>query len=75
MADGLIIGTPNYLGEATAAFRALYERLIFRSEWFAFETENLENRLKQGFQAKQKNADFLSKLAFFFGKHGQKGTY
>lgn len=29
-ADGLILGTPNYLGEATAAFRALYERLIFQ---------------------------------------------
>ena len=30
-ADGLILGTPNYLGEATAGFRALYERLIFQS--------------------------------------------
>ncbi|MBQ5316259.1 MAG: flavodoxin family protein [Oscillospiraceae bacterium] len=29
-ADGLILGTPNYLGEATAAFRSLYERLIFQ---------------------------------------------
>ena len=28
-ADGLIIGSPNYLSELTAAFRALYERLIF----------------------------------------------
>ena len=27
-ADGLIIGSPNYLGELTASFRALYERLI-----------------------------------------------
>ena len=24
-ADGLIIGTPNYLGDVSAAFRALYE--------------------------------------------------
>ena len=30
-ADGLILGTPNYLGEATAGFRALFERLIFQS--------------------------------------------
>lgn len=30
-ADGLIIGSPNYLSELTASFRALYERLIFRS--------------------------------------------
>ena len=29
-ADGLILGTPVYLGEATAGFRALYERLIFQ---------------------------------------------
>ena len=29
-ADGLIIGTPNYLGDATASFRALYERLVFQ---------------------------------------------
>ena len=37
-ADGLIIGSPNYLSEMTASFRALYERLIFRSL-----TYNLEN--------------------------------
>ena len=30
-ADGLIIGTPNYLGDVTAGFQALYERLIFQS--------------------------------------------
>ena len=29
-ADGLIIGSPNYLSELTASFRALYERLIFQ---------------------------------------------
>ena len=28
--DGLIIGSPNYLSEMTASFRALYERLIFQ---------------------------------------------
>ena len=30
-ADGLIIGSPNYLSEMTASFRALYERLIFQN--------------------------------------------
>ncbi len=30
-ADGLVIGTPNYLGNVSAGFRALYERLIFQS--------------------------------------------
>lgn len=29
-ADGVIFGTPNYLGDVTAGFRALYERLIFQ---------------------------------------------
>ena len=30
-ADGLIIGSPNYLSELTASFRALYERLVFQN--------------------------------------------
>lgn len=30
-ADGVIIGSPNYLGDMTAMFRALYERLIFQN--------------------------------------------
>ena len=29
--DGLIIGSPNYLSDMTASFRALYERLIFQN--------------------------------------------
>lgn len=29
--DGLIMGSPNYLSEMTASFRALYERLIFQN--------------------------------------------
>lgn len=36
--DGVIIGSPNYLSEMTASFRALYERLIFQNL-----TYNLEN--------------------------------
>lgn len=31
LSDGLIIGSPNYLSELTASFRALYERLIFQN--------------------------------------------
>ncbi len=38
-ADGLIVGTPNYLGEASAGFRALYERLIFQS--ITYKTEQM----------------------------------
>ena len=37
-ADGLIIGSPNYLGEMTASFRALYERLIFQNLTYNLET-------------------------------------
>ena len=29
-ADGLILGTPNYLGDISAGLRSLYERLIFQ---------------------------------------------
>ena len=29
-ADGLIIGSPNYIGEMSASFRAIYERLVFQ---------------------------------------------
>ena len=37
-ADGLIIGSPNYLSEMTASFRALYERLIFQN--LTYNAEN-----------------------------------
>ncbi|MBR6206721.1 MAG: flavodoxin family protein [Oscillospiraceae bacterium] len=36
--DGVIIGSPNYLSELTASFRALYERLIFQSLTYNVET-------------------------------------
>lgn len=37
-ADGLIIGSPNYLSELTASFRALYERLIFQNLTYNLKT-------------------------------------
>ena len=37
-ADGLIIGSPNYLSEMTASFRALYERLVFQNLTYNRET-------------------------------------
>ena len=37
-ADGLIIGSPNYLSNLTASFRALYERLIFQNLTYNMET-------------------------------------
>lgn len=43
-ADGLIIGTPNYLGDVTAAFRALYERLIFQYITYKKELTSYNDR-------------------------------
>ena len=36
-ADGLIIGSPNYLSDLTASFRALYERLIFQNLTYSMD--------------------------------------
>lgn len=36
-ADGLILGSPVYLGDITAGLRALYERLIF--QYISYKTE------------------------------------
>jgi len=44
-ADGLIIGTPNYLGDVSAAFRSLYERLIFQSLSYKTEPGNYNEHL------------------------------
>ena len=43
-ADGLIIGTPNYLGDVSAGFRALYERLIFQSLTYKTEPRSYNER-------------------------------
>ena len=43
-ADGLIIGTPNYLSEGTAAFRALFERLVFQYITYKAEIDNYNDR-------------------------------
>ena len=44
-ADGLIIGSPNYLGEMTASFRALYERLIVQNLTYNVETPCCNDRM------------------------------
>ncbi|MBE6125325.1 MAG: flavodoxin family protein [Erysipelotrichaceae bacterium] len=44
-ADGLIIGSPNYLGEMTASFRALYERLVFQNLTYNRETPCCNERM------------------------------
>ncbi len=44
-ADALIIGSPNYLGELSAEFRALYERLVFQSLTYNLEKPCCNERL------------------------------
>lgn len=44
-ADGLIIGSPNYLGNMTASFRALYERLVFQSLTYNKEKPNCNTHM------------------------------
>lgn len=42
--DGLIIGSPNYLSEMTASFRALYERLIFQNLTYNVDSPSCNSR-------------------------------
>jgi putative NADPH-quinone reductase len=44
-ADSLILGSPNYLGNLTAGFRALFERLIFQSITYNKERPNCNEHL------------------------------
>jgi len=43
-ADGLILGSPNYLGDLSAGFRALYERLVFQSLTYKTEVRSYNSR-------------------------------
>ena len=43
-ADGLIIGSPNYLGDVSAGFRALYERLIYQSLTYKTDPRSYNER-------------------------------
>lgn len=43
-ADGLILGSPNYLGDVSAGVRALYERLIFQSLTYQKEQMSCNKR-------------------------------
>lgn len=44
-ADGLIIGSPNYLSNLTASFRAIYERLVFQSLTYNKENPNCNQHM------------------------------
>lgn len=56
-ADGLIIGTPNYLGDVSAGFRALYERLIFQYLTYKKEPHSYNERKMPVLLIMTSNAD------------------
>ena len=43
-ADGLIMGSPNYLGDISAGLRALYERLVFQYITYKVEPRSYNDR-------------------------------
>ena len=65
-ADGLIIGSPNYLGDLSAGFRALYERLIFQYISYKKETPNYNQRKIPVLLIMTSNADedFYDKIGY-----------
>ena len=65
-ADGLIIGSPNYLGDMTAGFRALYERLIFQSLTYKTEVRNYNSKQIPVLMIMTSNAseDFYAQIGY-----------
>ena len=56
-ADGLILGSPNYLGDVSAGFRSLYERLIFQSLTYKNEPRSYNNKKIPVLMIMTSNAD------------------
>ena len=65
-ADGLIIGTPNYLGDVCAGFRALYERLIFQSLTYKTEVRSYNQKQIPVLMVMTSNAseDFYAQIGY-----------
>ncbi len=65
-ADGLIIGSPNYLGDVTAGFRALYERLIFQSLTYKTEVSSYNDKQIPVLMIMTSNAseDFYAQIGY-----------
>ena len=65
-ADGLIIGSPNYLGDVTAGFRALYERLIFQSLTYKTEVRSYNQKQIPVLMIMTSNAseDFYAQIGY-----------
>lgn len=65
-ADGLIIGSPNYLSDVTAGFRALYERLIFQSLTYKTEVRSYNEKQIPVLMIMTSNAseDFYARIGY-----------
>jgi multimeric flavodoxin WrbA len=65
-ADGLIIGSPNYLGDVTSGFRALYERLIFQSLTYKTEVRSYNEKQIPVLMIMTSNAseDFYTQIGY-----------
>ena len=65
-ADGLILGSPNYLGDVTAGFRALYERLIFQSLTYKTEVRSYNGKQIPVLMIMTSNAseDFYAQIGY-----------
>ena len=64
--DGLIIGSPNYLGDVTAGFRALFERLIFQSLTYKTEVRSYNQKQIPVLMIMTSNAseDFYAQIGY-----------
>ena len=65
-ADGLMIGSPNYLGDMSAGFRALFERLIFQSLTYKTEFRNYNQKQIPVLMIMTSNAseDFYAQIGY-----------
>jgi len=75
-ADGLILGTPNYLGNASAGFRSLYERLIFQKISYKTEPKNYcERKIPVLFiMTSNVSEDFYGQIGYEKMLEGYKNT-
>ena len=65
-ADGLIIGSPNYLGDVSAGFRALFERLVFQSLTYKTEVRSYNEKKIPVLMIMTSNAseDYYSQIGY-----------
>ena len=65
-AEGLIIGSPNYLGDMTVGFRALFERLIFQSLTYKTEVRSYNQKQIPVLMIMTSNAseDFYAQIGY-----------